>query len=256
MTVSRHIKSPRWSPDEDTVLRRLWIATPWATLLAAFPGRSKQAIKMRASVLGIGRRINEWPDGFREEQRLRIERRWNEQGFHRAITRPIIVVDGVAGKVCRDCRAWTPLSKLIPGKKHSGGRAGLCHRCAHGRYGSGNYKRNRARIIARVLHWQRRNKFSVSAYKAKTAASRRVAIGTDTITGEQLRDVFDAFEGLCAYCSAPADTMDHATPLSRGGRHVVENILPACRSCNSRKHTKTLDEYQGQLLMEHAAKAA
>ncbi|HEY8807173.1 MAG TPA: HNH endonuclease, partial [Candidatus Limnocylindria bacterium] len=37
---------------------------------------------------------------------------------------------------------------------------------------------------------------------------------------------------------------DHRAPLSRGGRNTIENILPACRSCNRRKRTKTEDEFR------------
>jgi 5-methylcytosine-specific restriction endonuclease McrA len=43
----------------------------------------------------------------------------------------------------------------------------------------------------------------------------------------------------CAYCgkSVPTKrrTVDHVVPLSKGGKHVPENIVPSCRPCNSRK---------------------
>lgn len=41
----------------------------------------------------------------------------------------------------------------------------------------------------------------------------------------------------CVYCGVKtiALTQDHLTPLSKGGNHTASNILPACRSCNSRK---------------------
>lgn len=46
--------------------------------------------------------------------------------------------------------------------------------------------------------------------------------------------------GLCHYCGgsfSPEDlTMDHVVPLSRGGKSVKENLVPACKECNTRKN--------------------
>src|SRR4051812_43312051 len=39
----------------------------------------------------------------------------------------------------------------------------------------------------------------------------------------------------CAYCSAPATTVDHVVPLALGGTHGEGNLTPACSSCNSSK---------------------
>jgi 5-methylcytosine-specific restriction enzyme A len=45
--------------------------------------------------------------------------------------------------------------------------------------------------------------------------------------------------GICYYCrnKFPVDelTMDHLVPLVRGGRSVKENLVPACKKCNSDK---------------------
>lgn len=46
-----------------------------------------------------------------------------------------------------------------------------------------------------------------------------------------------AYDSRCAYCGrddVPL-TQDHVIPLSKGGAHTKENIVPACRPCNSRK---------------------
>lgn len=39
----------------------------------------------------------------------------------------------------------------------------------------------------------------------------------------------------CAYCVRPARTLDHFIPVSRGGRTEPGNLVPACKSCNSKK---------------------
>ena len=46
----------------------------------------------------------------------------------------------------------------------------------------------------------------------------------------------DAWGG-CAYCGAPNESLqrDCVLALSRGGRYTLENIVPACRSCNTSK---------------------
>ncbi len=45
--------------------------------------------------------------------------------------------------------------------------------------------------------------------------------------------------GHCHYCDgnfAPEElTMDHLVPVSRGGKASRNNVVPACKECNSRK---------------------
>jgi len=45
--------------------------------------------------------------------------------------------------------------------------------------------------------------------------------------------------GRCHYCgqAIPARelTMDHVVPLSRGGRSIKANVVPACKACNVKK---------------------
>ena len=48
----------------------------------------------------------------------------------------------------------------------------------------------------------------------------------------------------CAYCPAPADTIDHAVPLVRGGTNYEGNLVPACKSCNSSKSGYLIAEWR------------
>jgi 5-methylcytosine-specific restriction endonuclease McrA len=46
----------------------------------------------------------------------------------------------------------------------------------------------------------------------------------------------------CAYCGKRADTIDHVVPRSRGGAHTWDNCVAACRTCNSRKADRLIEE--------------
>lgn len=56
------------------------------------------------------------------------------------------------------------------------------------------------------------------------------------------RAVFVRDGGKCQYCNAAAESIDHVIPRSKGGLHTWENVVAACRSCNSRKRDRLLEE--------------
>jgi 5-methylcytosine-specific restriction endonuclease McrA len=43
----------------------------------------------------------------------------------------------------------------------------------------------------------------------------------------------------CMYCDAPAGTIDHVLPQSRGGLNTWKNTVAACSSCNQRQGNRT-----------------
>ncbi len=52
----------------------------------------------------------------------------------------------------------------------------------------------------------------------------------------------------CYYCLKQImfgkDTLEHKTPVSRGGTNVYDNLAIACHSCNSGKRNRTEKEYR------------
>jgi hypothetical protein len=77
--------------------------------------------------------------------------------------------------------------------------------------------------------------------------------------------VWNKSGGICWYCGIQTKRMkiehvqigdetkgkylnqfcsDHIIPLSRGGSNEIDNLVPSCRKCNSRKGIKTLDEFR------------
>jgi 5-methylcytosine-specific restriction endonuclease McrA len=56
------------------------------------------------------------------------------------------------------------------------------------------------------------------------------------------RAVFARDSWKCQYCGGPAETVDHLVPRSRGGAHSWENVVAACKSCNSKKRDRLVSE--------------
>ncbi len=61
------------------------------------------------------------------------------------------------------------------------------------------------------------------------------------------RAVFHRDRSTCQYCGSTADSIDHVVPRSRGGLHVWENVVAACRRCNAAKADRLLDEISMKL---------
>ena len=56
------------------------------------------------------------------------------------------------------------------------------------------------------------------------------------VTPEQWRNKVDEYNYRCAYCGKLCNlTVDHITPLNKGGEHSIENVVPACMECNCKK---------------------
>ena len=58
--------------------------------------------------------------------------------------------------------------------------------------------------------------------------------------------VYDRDGMICRYCKSDVSerpTLDHLTPVSRGGGGHVENLAVCCGPCNSSKRDKTESEY-------------
>jgi len=78
------------------------------------------------------------------------------------------------------------------------------------------------------------------ATAARRDAKRRAILGDTecTLTHEEWEQILERNKHRCYYCGKKLKrlTMDHVVPLSKGGKHTKENIVPACKSCNSRKY--------------------
>lgn len=56
------------------------------------------------------------------------------------------------------------------------------------------------------------------------------------------RSLFARDHGRCQYCGSAAESIDHVVPRSRGGQHAWDNVVAACRRCNTVKGDRLLAE--------------
>ena len=72
--------------------------------------------------------------------------------------------------------------------------------------------------------------------KQRILLRAREAQVPNTLTAEQWKAIRMAYGFKCAYCGKKVKlTMDHVTLISKGGGNISDNVIPACKPCNSRK---------------------
>lgn len=60
-------------------------------------------------------------------------------------------------------------------------------------------------------------------------------------------------EPTCLYCDAAATQADHFVPLTRGGMHCRDNLVPCCQRCNSTKNNRDPDEWLAEVCEKEAS---
>lgn len=82
-------------------------------------------------------------------------------------------------------------------------------------------------------------------HSSQRDAQKRGNAGSLVVSNKEWEKLKNRFGQCCAYCKLKKPLeRDHVIPLSRGGRHAIANILPACRQCNMSKKNKLLAEWR------------
>jgi 5-methylcytosine-specific restriction endonuclease McrA len=109
------------------------------------------------------------------------------------------------------------------------------------------YQRERERRITYALAYAKRHPEVGQAAKNRRKALKREA-GIFRVSGEDWRRLCARFQNECAYCRERRPlTMDHVIPLTKGGRHSIGNLLPACAPCNSSKSDRFLAVWKARV---------
>lgn len=84
--------------------------------------------------------------------------------------------------------------------------------------------------------------------KAKHYKALRRNSAAELISGERLLQRWQQFDHCCAYCGAQEHRsaeleIEHVVPISKGGPHLLSNIVPACTACNASKRSQDLETW-------------
>ena len=167
----------------------------------------------------------------------------------------------VQTKRCGKCGQTKATSEFYKQRSRKDGLAWHCKDCAREKVRQ-CYERNRKKYVATARRWKHTHR---DAYHAivrryweghpekerikdrikKHRRRSRLRNLPHTFTEGDWLVTLEAFAHSCAYCAASDIKLqqDHFVPLSKGGAYVVENIVPACKSCNSSKRDKDVAEW-------------
>ncbi|EKN66035.1 HNH endonuclease [Neobacillus bataviensis LMG 21833] len=69
------------------------------------------------------------------------------------------------------------------------------------------------------------------------------------VTLEEVKALFETFDGHCIYCGAKEDPdgptfhLEHIYARSQGGRNHISNLVISCPTCNAKKGAKPVVDY-------------
>lgn len=105
-------------------------------------------------------------------------------------------------------------------------------------------RENKTRHLENVNSWRKNNPDKLLINRRTWHTNRRARLlnapGNFSFENWLLKVVYYGWR--CFYCKIDLAigtlTMDHRKPLAKGGSNWLSNLVPACKSCNSRKHAK------------------
>jgi len=86
-----------------------------------------------------------------------------------------------------------------------------------------------------------------AAYRKATSKRRALKLGA-TVGAVNEAAIYER-DKVCVYCGAAEGlTIDHVVALANGGAHAQDNLVVACKSCNSSKGTMNAEEFVRRLV--------
>lgn len=173
----------------------------------------RKYLQRQAALKGIS--IDDYLDqrGKRSDHRVPRLRRRRRTASSQC---PVVTATGL--RQCLRCGEVKPYDAFAKDCRRSAGISSTCSACKY----------------ANKAAWKRANRSKSVAQDQRRRA--RIRDLPSTLTDAEWSIIKQIYGNKCAYCHRKRPlTMDHVVPISKGGPHTADNVVPACRSCNSRK---------------------
>lgn len=105
------------------------------------------------------------------------------------------------------------------------------------KYRMNYYQLNKDEIKRKNNIWRTSNPDKFNTLSQRRRARKKSV--ESNYTHEEWESCKKFFHNKCAYCGTEEKlTQEHFIPLSKGGEYTINNIIPACKSCNCSKQDK------------------
>ncbi|KGT40546.1 HNH endonuclease [Bacillus cereus] len=136
-------------------------------------------------------------------------------------------------KTCNICGETKKANHFVIDPKCVDGRQNICKSCSNARIRERNKQHTNNKTL---IYWNRRaNSLN------KNTGNRHI------VSGQELLEQYEKQNTLCYYCKVNIkddNHIEHKSPISRGGKNKMENIVFSCPDCNRLKHTRTDSEFR------------
>lgn len=139
-------------------------------------------------------------------------------------------------KRCPGCSRYKPLAEFALCSSRKDGHQSCCRKCM--RQSIDRWiQANRAKNNAYSRRWQLANPDTKRATDARRRA-KKAAASQIPFTAEQLAQRWLYYGNRCWICRVEATATDHVKPIAKGGAHMLCNLRPICKPCNSTKNAQ------------------
>ncbi|MHC5822971.1 MAG: HNH endonuclease signature motif containing protein [Nostoc sp.] len=113
----------------------------------------------------------------------------------------------------------------------------------YARYNQNKGKETKRAYVTKNLDWNReRSRRGTSVRRAKKAGNLSVSYSMEDVAILRFK-----FNLCCAYCGkATKCQLDHFVPICKGGADSINNLIPACSSCNFTKNAQDPETWYRQ----------